>query len=175
MTLAEISKLDFASAQEMLLAYMTDIKTHEKDIETVKRDVALWRSRVALAESKGLAELANGARKQLGESEEKLSQIEASKAELVADAQRIKEAIPGIKAKERSIDPDLLQAQLSMMTGESLDPEKARLDKELSALDAAPKSDSALDELKRKMGLAPDGTSGASGAANESGKPENSQ
>ena len=155
MTLAEISKLDFASAQETLLAYATDIKTHEKDIESSKRDLALWKSRVALAESKGLADLAEAAKKQVAMIEEKLSRIEASRAELAADMQRIKEALPSIKAKERSIDPDLLQAQLSMMTGEALDPDAAKLDKELSALDSAPKADSALDALKRKMGILP--------------------
>ena len=155
MTLEELSRLDYDGAMNLLFAYTTDIKRHEKDIEALKKDVALWTSRVSLAEGKGLAELAAGARTQLSQLEAKLSDIQASKGELERDAARIKEAIPGIKAKERSIDPDLLQAELSMMTGEALDPEKAKLDRELDALSKADPSADPLNALKKKMGLAP--------------------
>ncbi|MFZ3110313.1 MAG: hypothetical protein WA234_06450 [Rectinemataceae bacterium] len=152
-TLEELSKLDHGAAMDLLFAYTTDIKRHEKDIEALKKDAALWASRVSLAEARNLPELAAGAKTQLSGLEARLSGIQASKAELERDAARIKEALPGIKAKERSIDPDQLQAELSMMTGEALDPEKARLDRELDTLAKTGADSDPLEALKRKMGL----------------------
>ncbi|HCO49643.1 MAG TPA: hypothetical protein DIT55_09590, partial [Spirochaetaceae bacterium] len=105
-TLEELSKLDHGAAMDLLFAYTTDIKRHEKDIEALKKDAALWASRVSLAEARNLPELAAGAKTQLSGLEARLSGIQASKAELERDAARIKEVLPGIKAKERSIDPD---------------------------------------------------------------------
>ena len=79
----------------------------------------------------------------------------------------MKEALPGLKAKERSIDPDLLLAELSMMATGDPDPERAAVERELDALAkpgaaAAPAvpggegsngTEDALAALKRKMGL----------------------
>jgi len=163
MTLEELSRLDYDGAMNLLFAYTTDIKRADKEIEALQKEIALWTSRVSLAEGKGLTELVAGARAQLGQLEAKVADIHASRAEMERDAGRIKEALPGIKARERSIDPDLLQAELSMMTGEALDPEKAKLDRELDALSKTDASADPLAALKRKMGLAPDKNSGKPG------------
>ncbi len=166
--LEELSRLDNEGAMRLLFAYTTDIKRYEKDIGALEKDIALWTSRVALAESKGMAALAEGAREQTAQLQAKLGELRSSKSELEGDAARIREALPSIKAKERSIDPDQLQAELSMMTGEALDPGKASLEKELGALEASQAEDP-LAALKRRMGLGPaasgGGSSGASGAA----------
>lgn len=155
-SLEELSRLDHGGAMELLFAYTTDIKRHEKDIEALKKDVALWASRVNLAESRGMAELAAGAKTQLLGLEARLGEIQATKAELERDAARIKEALPGIKARQRSIDPDQLQAELAMMTGEALDPEKARLERELKTLADNPSDNDPLAALKKKMGFDPE-------------------
>ena len=152
LSLEELSRLDHEGAMQLLFAYTTDIKRCGKDIEALEKDIALWTSRVALAESKGMAALAEGARGQVSQLQAKLAELSGSKAELEGDAARIKDALPSIKAKERSIDPDQLQAELSMMTGEALDPGKASLEKELGALEAAQEEDP-LAALKRKHGL----------------------
>jgi chromosome segregation ATPase len=163
MTLEELSHLDYQGAMDMLFAYTTDIKRHEKDVDALRKEIEIWSSRVKLAEGKGMTELAEAAKTQVSQLNGKIAEIDASRAELVRDAQRIKESLSGIKAKERSIDPDLLQAELSMMTGEALDPEKAKLERELSALESAgaageagAPAEDALTALKRKMGLASD-------------------
>lgn len=152
MTLEELSKLDYPSAMNLIYAYTTDIKVHEKDLESLRKEAALWEARVGLARDKGLADLEAGASARLSQVNEKILSIETSRGELSRDLSRLKEALPGLKAKERSIDPDMLQAELSMMTGEALDPGKASLDKELKALET-PSGGDALAELKRKMGL----------------------
>ncbi|PKL05634.1 MAG: hypothetical protein CVV53_08475, partial [Spirochaetae bacterium HGW-Spirochaetae-9] len=110
-------------------------------------------SRVNLAESRGMAELAAAATTQLSGLNARLGAIQAAKVELERDAARIKEALPGIKARQRSIDPDRLQAELAMMTGEALDPEKARLERELKTLVDDPSADDPLAALKKKMGV----------------------
>lgn len=155
MTLEELSRLDYDGAMNLLFAYTTDIKRADKEIDALRKEIALWTSRVSLAEGKGLTELAAGARAQLAQLDAKVADILASRAEMERDTGRIKEALPGIKAKERSIDPDLLQAELSMMTGEALDPEKAKLDRELDALSKTDGSADPLAALKRRMGLEP--------------------
>lgn len=163
-SLEELSRLDHEGAMQLLFAYTTDIKRCDKDIEALEKDIALWTSRVALAESKGMAALAEGARGQAAQLQDKLASLRGSKAELEGDAARIREALPSIKAKERSIDPDQLQAELSMMTGEALDPGKASLEKELGSLEAAQAEDP-LVALKRRMGLDPASGGGSGGAA----------
>ncbi len=164
MTLEELSRLDYQGAMELLFAYTTDIKRHEKDMESLGKEIKLWESRVSLAEGKGLADLALAAHAQLDQLKGRLAEIGTSRDELARDSQRIKESLAGIKAKERSIDPDLLQAELSMMTGEALDPDKARLERELAALEpGGPKAspaENALSMLKRKMGLVQGDSSG---------------
>ena len=152
LSLEELSRLDDEGAMQLLFAYTTDIKRHDKDIEALEKEIALWTSRVSLAESKGMAALADGARGQVAQLQARLAELRGSRSELEGDASRIREALPSIKAKRRSIDPDQLQAELSMMTGEALDPGKASLEKELGALEAAQAEDP-LAALKRKHGL----------------------
>ncbi|MCX7026105.1 MAG: hypothetical protein NT061_01155 [Spirochaetes bacterium] len=152
MTLEELSRLDYPGAMDLIFAYTTDIKRLEIDIQSLKKEAELWGSRVRLAEGKGMADLALEAKKQLSGIEEHLASLKASGAELSADVARLKESLPAIKARERSIDPDQLQAELGMITGEALDPDKAKLDKELASLEKED-GESALQALKHKMGL----------------------
>ncbi|HEY9054418.1 MAG TPA: hypothetical protein VIO60_06335 [Rectinemataceae bacterium] len=152
MTLEELSKLDQRGALDLLYAYTTDIKRLDKEIADFSKEEGLWSSRVELARSKGLGELAAGAMRMLDDVRAKKAAAVQSRSEFAADAARIKEALPGIKAKERSIDPDALAAELSVLTGEALEPGAAAVERDLSALEK-PSAESALEELKRKMGL----------------------
>ncbi|MCE1157750.1 MAG: hypothetical protein LWX23_07805 [Spirochaetia bacterium] len=152
-SLEELSKLDEAGAMELLLAYTTDIKRHDKDIEALEKDRRLWKSRVKLAEERSLAELAQGARAQLSRIEASLSGLVAARDELKLDVFRIREALPAIKARRRSIDPDLLQAELSMLVGEEQGLPAAKLEDEFKALEEKAEDQDPLEKLKRKMGL----------------------
>jgi chromosome segregation ATPase len=98
-----------------------------------------------------MADLSNQAQAQYQGLVEKRKEIADSKAELESDLERIKEKLPELKAKRRSIDPDALQAQLAMLTGEALEPEKAKSEKELKGLEQAADLDAALAELKKRM------------------------
>ena len=184
----EFLGLDLEGAKEYMLAYATSVKQYEKDIALAHSEAELWRGRVGLAESKGAAELAAGARAKAAEAEGRIAALEAERAGLAADLARLRERLPYLKARERSVDPDRLLAELQLMTGELLDGDapaaaaapgadapgaegtaaaqagaagagapgaqrsEASLDRDLGKLEKAARAESALEELKRRMG-----------------------
>lgn len=148
----EFLSLDLEGAREYLLAYTTTLKQYDKDIASFDQDLALWKGRVGLAEGKGEAALADAARARMAELEAKRQSLAAERAGIAGDVVRIKERLPYLKARERSVDPDRLLAELQMMTGSLLEPEKAVADRELEATEKDSKANDALAELKRKMG-----------------------
>ena len=192
----EFLGLDLEGAKEYMLAYATSVKQYEKDIALARSEAELWRGRVGLAESKGAAELAAGARAKAAEAEGRTAALEAERAGLAADLARLRERLPYLKARERSVDPDRLLAELQLMTGELLDGEvpaatpgagaagasdgtlaesqpgaegagaaqagasgttgaqrsEASLDRDLGKLEKAARAETALEELKRRMG-----------------------
>lgn len=148
----EFLSLDLEGAREYLLAYTTTLKQYEKDIATLDQDLALWKGRVSLAEGKGEAALAEAARGRIAELETKRQGLEAERAGVANEVVRIRERLPYLKARERSVDPDRLLAELQMMTGELLEPDKAATDRAIEATEKDSKANDALAELKRKMG-----------------------
>jgi hypothetical protein len=155
-SLEEISKLDEAGAMELIFAYATDLKRHQKELEEMKKALEVWKSRIGLAESKGLLDLAQGAKIQASQIEAKCAELVSASRDLELDLGKLKEALPGIKARRRSVDPEALAAELAMMTGEALEPEKAKTERELEALEknvGSSGTEDALAALKRKMGL----------------------
>jgi hypothetical protein len=64
-----------------------------------------------------------------------MAMLEAERTDILAKVSRMREQLPMIKARERSVDPDRLLAELQMMTGELL---------------AEPKVDAELEALKRR-------------------------
>jgi hypothetical protein len=149
---AEFLSLDLEGAREYILAYATDIKRYEKEIADLDRDVALWGDRAKLAEGKAAADLAAAASQRYAELRAKREALESERASLAAELVRLRERLPYLKARERSVDADLLLAELQSMTGELLDPEKVQAEHELSKVETEAKADLALAELKKKMG-----------------------
>lgn len=150
----DLRGLSAADAKAYALEFIAALKGLERDLAALGEEAALWAKRIELAATKGAAELEAAARARLAELEAKRSSLEAERAELGAKVQRLKERLPMAGAAERSVDPDLLLAQLRTAAGLDPDdrdavgaPEGAALDRDLSALGAA----DALAALKRKM------------------------
>jgi hypothetical protein len=88
-----------------------------------------------------------------------------SAATIRADIARLREALPAIRARARTVDPDRLLAELQLLTGELLEPAgsgmgTASLEREFDALErdtpqpqSQPGKEDALSALKKKMGL----------------------
>ncbi len=141
----DIRGLSAADARAYALEFMTALKAAERDIAALSDELGVWSRRLELAGAKGAAELEAAARAKVDELGARKSQLDAERAELATKVARIKEQLP--MASERSVDADLLLAQLQMETGEALGGPSARTESELAALG----NDDALAALKRKL------------------------
>ena len=146
-----LSNLDLSSAREYILAFATDAKRYEKDIAQAEAELALWKSRIALAEQKAQGELAEAARSKAAQASEKLSVLIAEKASLDSKVEAMKGQLSSIRARERGINSDQLLAELQLMTGDLLEPNAAKTEKDIAALEKTSATESALVALKRKM------------------------
>ena len=136
-------------AKSYILAHITDFNMLKKRIEETQADLDSWKSRASLAASRGIADLAAAADAQAAKVAEALASLESEAEALKRDIETMKSQIPGLAARMRSIDPDLLLATLQMVTGETDDPGRAGLEKGLKDAQA----DQSLAELKRSLGM----------------------
>jgi hypothetical protein len=146
----DLRGMDRAAAGDYMLNYITTLKLTEKRLEDLDRELARWRGRADLARSRGEAALTAAA-------EQEAARIEADRAAAAGEAAALRSRIgamgrqlPGIAARERSVDPDLLEQELLIALGRSPgeDPGAARkTEGEFERLNA----EDALDALKAKM------------------------
>lgn len=148
----EFLSLDLEGAQEYLLAYATTLKRYDQDLAVLDQDIALWKGRVALAQGRSQAALTEAATAKVAELEEKRKALEAERAPIAADLVRLKERLPYLKSRERSVDPDLLLAELQAMNGSILDPETASAQAAIEQKEKEARAEDALAELKHKIG-----------------------
>jgi hypothetical protein len=157
---ADLTGLDLDAAKEYIFAYAVDVKRLDKDISDAQSELERWKGRVGLAEAKlaagdaSMATLVEAARAKVEAEAGKVSALEAERGELRAKIARMREQLPLIKARERSIDPDRLLAELQMMTGEllgdTLGDEGVATESDFAKLESEAKADSDLDALKRR-------------------------
>lgn len=151
----DLSGLDLQGARAYLVDFATSAKMTRKSLDALDAEIATWKGRVELAESKGRADLAEAARGKVAELEAKRVPLAAEAAELEAKVRRIREKLPMVAAKERSIDADRLLAELQLMTGELLGDGaagEASLEAKIATLESDASAEGALDALKRKEG-----------------------
>jgi hypothetical protein len=143
----DLRGLKAADARAYVLEFITAMKSTERAMAAMDQDLALWSKRVELAAAKGAAELEAAARAKVDELATRRSTLAAEKAELAAKVARLKEQLPLALASERSVDTDLLLAQLQMATGEALGGPSPALERDLASLG----TDDALAALKRSL------------------------
>jgi hypothetical protein len=167
----DLTGLDLDSAKEYIFAYAVDVKRLDKDIADSSAELERWKGRLALCEGKlaaaapasdpSMAALAEAARSKIAEATGKVAALEAERADLRAKIARMREQLPMIKARERSIDPDRLLAELQMMTGELLGQtgeggpdqdgrSQAATEADFAKLEANAKADADLEALKKR-------------------------
>jgi hypothetical protein len=138
-------------AKSYILAHITDLNLLKKRIDEMRADLESWKSRAALASSRGIADLAAAADAQAAKIAEALAPLLSEAEALAHDIETMKSQIPGLAARMRSVDPDLLLANLQMATGEMDDPGLAGVERGLKDAQA----DQSLAELKRNLGMEP--------------------
>ena len=148
----DLRGLTAADARAYVLDFMTALKSAKQAMAVVEQDLAMWNKRVELAAAKAASELEAAARAKVAELAAKRESLGAELAELAATVTRLKEQLPLAMASERSVDADLLLAQLQMATGEALGGPSPTLERELESLGtAAFGTDDALAALKRSL------------------------
>jgi hypothetical protein len=159
----DLRGLDLGAAKEYIFAFAVDAKRLDKEIADAGAELERWKGRVGLAEAKlaaqgadaSMATLAEAARAKAAEWAGKISSLEAERAELRAKIARMREQLPMIQARERSIDPDRLLAELQLMTGELLGEDAggrspAATEADFAKLEAGAKAEADLEALKRR-------------------------
>jgi hypothetical protein len=138
----DIDFLDFDSAREYVLAFITTLKRTQKERAVTEEELAIWQRRVKLAEGRGEQVLRKAAEEKAAELEARRARLQAEEAELAAKVDVLKEKLRMLRVRSTlSVDADALLAQLSLAAGE-----KDTLKQSLKEQEAQ----AALEELKRK-------------------------
>ncbi|WP_232616713.1 chromosome partitioning protein [Treponema primitia] len=144
----DLSGMGAADAKEYIFHYITTLKLTEKKHEELSREHEKWLSRLSLAQSRGVEDLILAAQIEADKAQEELSAIETEITDLKTQIRRMRDQLPGLAARERSIDPDLLEQEMLIALGETPGEEmKADTERQFQAVEA----DAALEALKAKM------------------------
>jgi phage shock protein A len=147
----DLTGLRAADAKAYIAQYLATLKLTEKKLAECTAEEDKWRARVALAHSKGIEDLAQEAEKQAERVAEQKNSLSAEIAELKAQVETMRKQVPGLAARERSIDPDLLEQELLIATGYSPGDEKlAATERHLKELEQNTTLDAELAALKAK-------------------------
>lgn len=152
---ADLSGMDPASAREYLHAHLTSLKLTQSKAAQADDEAASWDKRAALAAEKGMSELQAAAQREAETARGKAASLRQEAAVLEGQIQRMREQLPGLEATLRSVDPDLLLANLQMTTGEALDDGSAAAARATDGLIKEAKADQDLAALKAKLGMGP--------------------
>jgi phage shock protein A len=140
----DIDFLDFESAREYVLAFITTLKKTQKQRAVAEEELEHWRRRVKLAEARGEPVLKRGAEQRVTELEARCKQLYQEELDLKRKVDVLKEKLKATKIRSSlQVDADALLAQMQMLAGEP-----DRLQEDLRNTEA----DQALQELKKKMG-----------------------
>ena len=140
-------------AKEYILNFISTLKLTEKQIRDIDEETAKWQSRTELARSNNRPELAEEAEKELQRLKDRKQQLTAEAEDLKPQIEEMRRQLPLLAARQRSIDPDLLEQELLMAAGYLPgDEEKARSERQFRDMEKEAAADAALAELKAKMG-----------------------
>ena len=141
-----------AQGREYIFQYLSALKLTEKELLDCSVERDKWAGRAKLAESQGMGSLAAEAEREQQRITERIDTLEAEVAELKAQIEVMRRQLPGLAARERSIDPDLLEQELRMMLGKQLeDEDTGKAEKQFREMEQDAAADAALAALKAKM------------------------
>jgi phage shock protein A len=165
----DLSGMDAASAKEYILHYMTGLNLTKKKIEDLDKDILKWKSREELAAARLASALEEEARAQAGALTAQRAVLQQEADEWEAQIKNMRAQLPGLAARERSIDPDLLEQELLIAAGRMPgDDEKRDSEQALEDLEKQSAVDTELAALKARMAMA--GTAAA--PDREAGEPQ---
>jgi phage shock protein A len=115
----DIDFMDFESAREYVLAFITSLKTTQKQRAVAEEELDHWRSRVRLADSRGEPVLKRGAEQRVAELETRCHKLLQEELDLKRKVDVLKEKLKAAKIRSSlKVDADALLAQMQMLVGE---------------------------------------------------------
>ena len=139
----EIDFMDFESAREYVVAFITSLKKTQKQRAVAEEELEHWRGRIKLADSRGEPVLKRGAEQRVSELAAHCQQLLQEEVDLKRKVDVLKEKLKATKIRSSlRVDADALLAQMQMLVGEP-DHLKDNLRKE--------EAEQALQALKQKM------------------------
>ncbi|MCA1949952.1 MAG: chromosome partitioning protein [Treponema sp.] len=140
-------------AKAYIVAHLATLKLTEKKRAELEAELEKWKSRVELARSKGAEDLAQEAEKAAERIRADLTAIQNEEAELKLQIESMRRQLPGLAARQRTVDPDLLEQELLIATGRLPgDEAAAETERNLAKLEKEAQAAAALAELKAKLG-----------------------
>ena len=144
--------LDAAAAKEYVFGYISTLKLTEKELERLREEEAKWEGRVKLALDNGRADLIQGAVEEREKIRSHIIGLEKEALDLKAQIGNLRQQLALLPARERSVDVDLLEQELLILSGRMPGDEKlAQQDRAFEKLENEAASDAALEELKARM------------------------
>jgi phage shock protein A len=166
----DLRGMDSAGAKEYIFHFIATLKLTEKSRAALEAEREKWLKREELALGKGAEDLALEARREAERIRNKIDSLSAEEAELKAQIETMRKQLPSLAARERTIDPDLLEQELNIALGKDLagdNPSGPGLERQFESINA----DAALAALKARMGAgaASDGDTAPGGGASTNG------
>jgi len=146
---ANLAGMSAAEAKEYILASITTLKLTQKDIVSLEDIAARWKRRIELARFQGKDELLAEAESEAEKVNDKLTRLRQEEQSLTESIAAMQRQLPGLGARERSVDPDLLEQELLMALGRT--GEDAGTESAFKKLENDSSADAALEELKTKL------------------------
>jgi phage shock protein A len=151
----DLSGMDFAGAKEYLAGFISTRTLTEKRLAGLGEDRKRWEERAGLARSRGAADLAAAAEQEVLKIREQETALAEELAGLEGQIARMKGQLPGLAARERSVDPDLLAEELLFASGRLPgEGERVKTERALADLEKEAAAASALEALKAKLNRA---------------------
>ncbi len=152
----DLSGMSFVEAKAYVAAHITSLSLTRKRIGDLDADVSKWEARVQLARAHGDPALERAAEAELDRIKTARANLAAEAQDLEESVQRMRRALPGTAARERTVDPDLLEQELLIAAGHLPGEEdEVAAERKLDELESAQSVDDALAALKAKMGIDP--------------------
>jgi len=149
---ANLTGMSPAEAKEYIFNFITTLKLTEKQIQNLDEEISKWQSRIELANSKGQGDLAEEAEKEKNRLLEKQTALKAEAEQIKQQIEKMRQQLPSLAARERSIDPDLLEQEMLIAVGYLPgDDEKVKAERRFKEMEKEQAADAALEELKAKM------------------------
>ena len=151
---ADLAGLSANDAKEYIAGFITTLKLTEQEIRSLEEEAVKWKNRVELARSRSAedpkaVDLLAEAMKKTEELDAKLNGLRDEAQTLRSQIETMRRQLPSLAARQRSIDPDLLEQELLMALGRT--GEEAGTEREFRKLEKNDAADSALEALKKKM------------------------